>query len=236
MTATYVFLLAYISALFDICLKVYTLLQSRPTLSPSPGLFHSLLKSLALINMATQAHCAYCFEVISATFEKRKPLSLASVEDLWTSYETEADEEDIAMEDYQQHDTTNNDFTPASASRLPAINRLLSPNSSSASSSSAPSASSSTPSLHTNASSNTSVSSRTSERGGLLGLAGRLTRSKRRSASHAEECPLFVTWDIRGRSGNKSLRGCIGTFEAQELDDGLRSYALTSYVAQRVAV
>jgi AMMECR1 domain-containing protein len=37
-----------------------------------------------------------------------------------------------------------------------------------------------------------------------------------------------VTWDTRGRSGQKSLRGCIGTFDAQELDDGLRTYALTS--------
>jgi AMMECR1 domain-containing protein len=45
-----------------------------------------------------------------------------------------------------------------------------------------------------------------------------------------QEFPLFVTWDTRARSGSKSLRGCIGTFEAQELEDGLRSYALTSWV------
>jgi AMMECR1 domain-containing protein len=32
------------------------------------------------------------------------------------------------------------------------------------------------------------------------------------------------------RSGHKSLRGCIGTFEEQELAEGLKSYALTSYV------
>jgi len=44
----------------------------------------------------------------------------------------------------------------------------------------------------------------------------------------SEQFPLFVTWDTRSRSGSKSLRGCIGTFEAQELEDGLRSYALTS--------
>ena len=42
--------------------------------------------------------------------------------------------------------------------------------------------------------------------------------------------PLFVTWNTLSKSGHKSLRGCIGTFEAQELADGLKSYALTSYV------
>jgi AMMECR1 domain-containing protein len=42
--------------------------------------------------------------------------------------------------------------------------------------------------------------------------------------------PLFVTWNTLSSSGHKSLRGCIGTFEAQELAFGLKSYALTSYV------
>jgi AMMECR1 domain-containing protein len=37
-----------------------------------------------------------------------------------------------------------------------------------------------------------------------------------------------VTWNTVTRSGDKRLRGCIGTFEAQELDEGLKSYALTS--------
>jgi AMME syndrome candidate gene 1 protein len=41
---------------------------------------------------------------------------------------------------------------------------------------------------------------------------------------------LFVTWNTISRNGNKSLRGCIGTFEPQELSHGLKSYALTSYV------
>ncbi|WQF78450.1 Putative AMMECR1 domain-containing protein [Colletotrichum destructivum] len=43
------------------------------------------------------------------------------------------------------------------------------------------------------------------------------------------ESPLFVTWNtISPSSGHRSLRGCIGTFEAQDLEDGLSSYALTS--------
>lgn len=37
--------------------------------------------------------------------------------------------------------------------------------------------------------------------------------------------PLFVTWKI-GR--DRRLRGCIGTFGALELHEGLREYALTS--------
>ncbi|KAF6810528.1 ammecr1 family protein [Colletotrichum musicola] len=43
------------------------------------------------------------------------------------------------------------------------------------------------------------------------------------------ESPLFVTWNtVSPRSGHRSLRGCIGTFEPQDLEDGLSSYALTS--------
>ena len=36
--------------------------------------------------MATLAHCAYCFESLSASLEKRQPLSLAEVEELWDKY------------------------------------------------------------------------------------------------------------------------------------------------------
>ncbi|KAK6360727.1 hypothetical protein TWF730_006854 [Orbilia blumenaviensis] len=46
------------------------------------------------------------------------------------------------------------------------------------------------------------------------------------SPSHPER-PLFVTWNLV-KSRGKQLRGCIGTFEPQRLDDGLASYALTS--------
>ncbi|KAI1468293.1 AMMECR1 domain-containing protein [Daldinia caldariorum] len=45
------------------------------------------------------------------------------------------------------------------------------------------------------------------------------------------ESPLFVTWNtVSPRTGNTSLRGCIGTFEAQELGEGLSSYAITSAI------
>ncbi|KAI0554786.1 AMMECR1 domain-containing protein [Xylaria curta] len=44
------------------------------------------------------------------------------------------------------------------------------------------------------------------------------------------ESPLFVTWNTVSASGRTSLRGCIGTFEAQELEEGLSSYAITSAI------
>jgi len=40
-----------------------------------------------------------------------------------------------------------------------------------------------------------------------------------------ERFPLFVTWKI-GR--DQRLRGCIGTFNDMDLQDGLREYAITS--------
>lgn len=49
-------------------------------------------------------------------------------------------------------------------------------------------------------------------------------------AESINESPLFVTWNTVTRSGFSNLRGCIGTFEAQELDEGLSSYAITSAI------
>ena len=43
-----------------------------------------------------------------------------------------------------------------------------------------------------------------------------------------EEYPLFVTWNTVGKSGSRALRGCIGTFEPQGIEEGLKNYALTS--------
>ncbi|KPV74624.1 uncharacterized protein RHOBADRAFT_53592 [Rhodotorula graminis WP1] len=44
-----------------------------------------------------------------------------------------------------------------------------------------------------------------------------------------EAFPLFVTWNVRSRSGGEPrLRGCIGNFGALRLGDGLAEYAHTS--------
>jgi hypothetical protein len=156
-------------------------------------------------------------------------MSLPAVEELWDTYDTleEADDmEEIQVEPAADHSATAAEIL--APSRHAAISRLLGASPSTASPSPVPSAGSSTPSLNTNASSATSLTSKSSGNSVLSALANRLGRGKRRSGAGSEEYPLFVTWDTRGRSGSKSLRGCIGTFEAQELEDGLRSYALTS--------
>ena len=184
--------------------------------------------------MATQAHCAYCFETLSAHFEHRQPLSLAQVQELWEQYQAlnnaESDEEDEAeagAEEGAVEDDAEMTDAEAEPPKPAAISRLLNRGGSSASSSnsSLPSTQSSTKSQRldstsgaaTPASSTSSMSSRSS----LFSFSRRRTQR--------EEHPLFVTWNtVSGRNGYKSLRGCIGTFEAQELEYGLRSYALTS--------
>ena len=110
--------------------------------------------------MAETAHCVYCFDVLAAHFEKRKPLTLQQC---------------FEVEDILEAETT----TGASG-----------PNS------------------------NTGV---TTDGGG----GGR--------SANAPARPLFVTWN-KHYPGEEShhLRGCIGTFENQELEVGLQTYALTA--------
>jgi AMME syndrome candidate gene 1 protein len=178
--------------------------------------------------MATAAHCAYCFECLAGSLEKRKPLSFSEVEELWEQYEARNDDEaasaQLRADTGEQADEEMEEALSPPPVHPAAISRLLkSP--STASSSSAPSAASSTPSLNTDG-----ATSKSSSRSSLFSLPKSLSRSKGAAAasSSTEKYPLFVTWDTRSSRGNKSLRGCIGTFESQELDDGLRSYALTS--------
>jgi hypothetical protein len=180
--------------------------------------------------MATTAHCAFCFEVLSAQFEKRQPLSLAQVEDLWESYESSnsktedltqsgASEENVTENVTEDGSMTDKDTEPEEQARPAAISRLLNKGTESAGSSN--SSLPSTPGSGSSTSikgSATPASSKTS-----LDYTGK-TRAR-------EEYPLFVTWNQHSaRSGQKSLRGCIGTFGAQELEGGLKSYALTRLV------
>ncbi|KAF2177919.1 hypothetical protein K469DRAFT_754867 [Zopfia rhizophila CBS 207.26] len=173
--------------------------------------------------MATQAHCAYCFESLSASLEKRPGLSLRQVETLWNKYNVDPTDSSLPEDPLEASDEEIEDATeePAQSPYRPAaISRLLAPSPSTASSSSVQSMSS-TPSGVSDASSATSKSS---SRSSFFSLGRRLKKEKERVDDH----PLFVTWNTVSKSGDKRLRGCIGTFEAQELDDGLRSYALTS--------
>jgi hypothetical protein len=162
--------------------------------------------------MATQAHCAYCFESLAASLEKRPSLSLDEVETLWSKYNAEPTTTE-ALETPDDSDGVSPLRTADAAHKPAAISRLLAPSPATASSSSVQSASS-TPSGISEAS---SAASKASSESSLV-------------PEPAGDSPLFVTWNTNTKSGEKRLRGCIGTFEAQELDKGLKSYALTSYV------
>ena len=162
-------------------------------------------------------------------------MSIQLIEELWEKYDASDEELEAVkpVEDGEEMEgvehplqTTATDDKAASY-RPAAISRLLAPSSSSSSSSSIPSATSSTPSLKDNASSATSKSS--SRSSFFSSFPRRFGRHHKPARSEHDEFPLFVTWNTVRRDGTKSLRGCIGTFEPQDLDDGLRSYALTSY-------
>ena len=55
--------------------------------------------------MATEAHCAYCFESLSAAFERRQPLSLLQVEELWDDYSRAEDEDGVEEDDGNGQDS-----------------------------------------------------------------------------------------------------------------------------------
>lgn len=208
--------------------------------------------------MASQAHCFYCFDTLSASFEGREPASLAHVEELyslWIKFKTSSrnrrelseesgsphvgeldgdmNTEDEMMEAEQDESSGNEDEednddeaeelrAPAKSSlprststtlQIPRIGRLqqTSHSESSSSPASAMSSQSALTSHSSAASSNTSYSSVTAQ-------------------SLSSSFPLFVTWNTvsRHNPSQKHLRGCIGTFEAQPLEHGLQTYAITS--------
>ncbi|EKG17036.1 hypothetical protein MPH_05725 [Macrophomina phaseolina MS6] len=192
--------------------------------------------------MATPAHCAYCFESLSASLEKRQPLRLPQLEELWEEYnlsavedvdaEDEVEGAESEVDDDDEDMTDAEDLQQTTTLKPPAISRLT------AASPASSSTNASTSSVQSQTSSRSSVltpaSSKSSSRTSFFSNLGRRVRgepsasSATAGASSTDSYPLFVTWNTISRSGNKNLRGCIGTFEAQELSDGLRSYALTS--------
>lgn len=81
-------------------------------------------------------------------------------------------------------------------------------------------------------SSSTTTSSATSSRS-ILSTSTNVTTPDENSSTQPpslsdEDYPLFVTWNLISRHGHRSLRGCIGTFEAQKLSHALQEYALIS--------
>lgn len=157
--------------------------------------------------MATVEHCLYCFESLNAHLAGRKSLTLEDIEKLYADF-CEADDTPTGQNG-QAEPTAGSSKMGANKKRMPAISRLAN---SSSSGTSSPSSGSSM-SLATDTP-DTSMTSLETER-----------------AAPITESPLFVTWNtVSARSGHTSLRGCIGTFEAQELEDGLSSYAITSAI------
>jgi AMMECR1 domain-containing protein len=46
------------------------------------------------------------------------------------------------------------------------------------------------------------------------------------------DSPLFVTWKKRDKHGDNQLRGCIGTFKAWKLHEGLKHFALERLISR----
>lgn len=156
--------------------------------------------------MATVEHCLYCFEALDAHLDDRKPMTLSEVYKSWAEYLRSADA------DAEEGGADTVDGSKLSK-RLPALRRITEASASSSTSSSA---------------SNSTLS---------LGADTPATSAASSSAALPDadpeppltESPLFVTWNtVSARHGGHALRGCIGTFEAQDLDEGLSSYALIS--------
>ncbi|KAL2163423.1 hypothetical protein VTH06DRAFT_5480 [Thermothelomyces fergusii] len=159
--------------------------------------------------MATAEHCLYCFETLAAHLEGRKPMTLSEVQKSWADY---------------VRSTAAADVPPK---RLPALRRVTEDLSSSSSSSS----SSASPSSASSASNSTlSLGPSTPETPASSDSALAGDGEAETGTAPITESPLFVTWNTVSSQpgGGHSLRGCIGTFEPLELEEGLSSYALIS--------
>ena len=195
--------------------------------------------------MASRAYCLYCFEILAASLEKREAMSLVQVEDLWVKYnaskesttagdgsEDEANDELEMTEDDDHEEEEDGDDNAAGgqdhepADRIPSIlrprdiSRLQNISPASGSSSSTPSTLSTT--------SSRAALGDTSKSSSKSSFFSFTRKSQPSPVKKFDEYPLFVTWNTINSRGHKSLRGCIGTFEALELSSGLKSYALTA--------
>ncbi|EEA20784.1 hypothetical protein TMatcc_000774 [Talaromyces marneffei ATCC 18224] len=168
--------------------------------------------------MASPAQCFYCFETLAASYKDEEPPSLAAIESSYWNYiqsKQLATVEDRALAEEDEDEGVeglDDNTSRLKTIKLPSITRLRQDTSSDSSSTTTLSATSSRSIL----SNSTNVTT-----------PGEDTSSQ--PPSSAEEAyPLFVTWNLISRHGHKSLRGCIGTFEAQKLSYGLKEYSLIS--------
>ncbi|KAI9368291.1 AMMECR1 domain-containing protein [Aspergillus egyptiacus] len=176
--------------------------------------------------MATPAHCFYCFECLAASYDGDEHVSLDAVEELWERFgqykkiaELQDKTESLSEAQTELSGQQAVNDSGLQTIRRPTIDRLQSQATSSETSESTTPSTTSNKSLSSIFSSATTSSSVSSQSD---------TPGERQQRLTEQKYPLFVTWNTISKSGRKSLRGCIGTFEAQELSHGLKSYALTS--------
>jgi uncharacterized protein (TIGR00296 family) len=174
--------------------------------------------------MATVEHCLYCFEALSASLEKRQPMSLYQIKTSWDAYPKGLEDSDASDsesdDDTEPAESTRNESPAAKKPKLsPAIQRLATAPSTSSNTSTTTSTSSLAP-----PSDGTPPSSASSSSSFLPPGIGRRTSQR---SGDITESPLFVTWNtVSGDSLH--LRGCIGTFTPLPLSNALSEYALTS--------
>lgn len=184
-----------------------------------------LSKETGYSSMASKACCFYCFECLSASFESREPPSLEHFLQLYEGYTSEAaksTDDSVVDADGATEDEVDETAASHPYPQIPSISRIQASNHHSSSRSSSTSAS--TPSV-------LSANSSQSQLPSTLTSSTSIASTKPTYASRLSltaSYPLFVTWNTVSRSGNRSLRGCIGTFDALPLSTGLSTYALTS--------
>jgi len=174
-----------------------------------------------ICSMASPAHGFYCFEVLAASYGQQRHPDLQTIVDSYEQWQkelkVETNEEAVVQdktvvqipEHSQQSSPSNGQL------QIPSISKLRDGGTPSSQSSA------STPSSTSVNSSSTQLTSTTS-----VNEIAPPTYASRLSVT--ESFPMFVTWNTVSRSGHKSLRGCIGTFEPLPLEKGLETYSLTS--------
>ncbi|KAI9894160.1 MAG: hypothetical protein M1814_004014 [Vezdaea aestivalis] len=220
---------------------LYSLLSLSPLAKP--------VISLVEANMATKAHCVYAFDTLhNSLVSERAGLTLAETQVLWDRYTRETStafsKQDLTAQTAPPAETgpENEDDDAAASAQLSAEALRASQIEASGPGGRAGSASLAVPLPASRSMSSTpsSDASRSRSKGRLASLFSSTSHASSSSSSVSEgevggirKSPLFVTWNVvregrRGAENEKMLRGCIGTFEALELEDGLKSYALTA--------
>lgn len=150
-----------------------------------------------------------------ASLEDRKPMTLDEVEDLWERYQA-------GIPQSEGGDAPNNvvDMLKKKEGLTAASNKSITSLASDPSRSST-----STPASMLSSSSAQSKASSVTEPSREPSPSPKRRRVEAGSTTTREPHPLFVTWNTISKSGRRSLRGCIGTFEDHELDEGLKDYA-----------